>query len=71
MGRNDKYLVRVTGLAGTAGLFIWEICGPDGTAVIQRSTESFRTRVEALFDSAQGAAALALETLHQVPFPSG
>ena len=68
---DDSYLVRVTGIAGATGLFIWEICRRDGALVLQRSTKSFPTRVEALLDSAQNAAALALETLHQIPFPFG
>lgn len=63
---NDGYLVRVTSLAGVTGLFIWEICRLDGTQ-IQRSTKSFPTRVEALLDSAREAAALASETLPQIP----
>jgi hypothetical protein len=67
----EGYLVRVTSLAGATGLFIWEICRGDGTQVIQRSTKGFPTRFEALLDSAQGAAALALETLPQIPLPFG
>jgi len=67
---NDGYLVRVTSLAGVTGLFIWEICRLDGTQ-IQRSTKSFPTRVEALLDSAREAAALAFETLPQIPFLFG
>lgn len=68
---NDSYLVRVTSLAGASGLFIWEICRRDSERVLQRSTKSFPTRVEALLNSVQDAAALALETVHQVPFPFG
>jgi hypothetical protein len=67
---NESYLVRVSSLAGASGLFIWEICGRDGTRVIQRSTKSFPTRVEALLDSAQRAAALALGPVYQIPFSS-
>ena len=67
----DNYLVRVISLAGATGLFTWEICRREGTDVIQRSTKSFPTRIEALFDSAQNAASFALETLHQIPFPFG
>jgi hypothetical protein len=70
MGGNDSYFVRVTSLEGTAGLFIWEICSPDGRA-IRRSTKSFTTRVDALLDSTQAAAALALETPNQDPSPFG
>jgi hypothetical protein len=62
VGKND-YLVRVTILAGAAGLFIWEVCRADGLLVIQRSKKSFPSRLEALLDSAQECAALALETL--------
>jgi len=68
---DDSYLVRVTGLAGATGLFIWEICRGDGGLVLLRSTKGFPTRIEALLNSAQGAAALALETLHQIPLPVG
>jgi hypothetical protein len=57
---NDTYLVRVTSLAGATGLFIWEICRGDGLPVLRRSTKTFPTLVEALFDSAQSAAVLVL-----------
>jgi hypothetical protein len=61
MSVNDDYVVRVSSLAGAAGLFIWEICRGDGLAVLQRSTKTFPTRVEALFDSAQSATILTLD----------
>lgn len=68
---NDNYVVRVTSLAGAAGLFIWEICHGDGLMVLQRSAKAFPTRVEALFDSAQNATALALDMTHYIPLPLG
>ena len=69
MSADDNYLVRVTGFAGAAGLFIWEICQGDGVLVLQRSTKTFPTRVEALFDSTRGAAVLALEMVQHLPLP--
>lgn len=63
----DKYLVRVTSLAGVTGSFIWEVCRGDGLLVLQRSTKTFPTRVEALFDSAQNIAVLALDTVRHLP----
>jgi hypothetical protein len=69
MAGNDGYLVRVTSLAGATGSYIWEICHRDGGLVLQRSTKSFPTRIEALLNSVQDGAALALETLHHVSLP--
>ena len=63
---NDGYLVRVTSLAGVTGLFIWEICRLDGTQ-IQRSTKSFPTRIEDLFDSTREAAAAVLTDYAMLP----
>lgn len=59
MCNNDSYLVRVKSLADAAGSFTWELCGGDRLSVLQRSTKTFPTRVEALFDSAQNATLLA------------
>jgi hypothetical protein len=59
MSKNDNYLVRVTSLAGSAGSFTWELCQGEPLLVLQRSTKSFPTRVEALFDSARKATLLA------------
>lgn len=60
------YLVRVTLFASATGPFIWEVCRGDGL-VLQRSTKTFPTRIEALFDSAQSAAVLAFETAQYLP----
>ena len=62
MYENDNYLVRVTAIAGTTDSFIWEICRGDGLLVLLRSTKTFPTRIEALFDSARRVAALALDS---------
>ena len=67
MDKNDSYLVRVTGCGVASGSFTWELCRGDGLLVIQRSTKTFPTRVEALFDSAQNAAVLALDMVHHLP----
>jgi hypothetical protein len=67
MYENDNYVVRVTSLVNAAGLFTWELCRGDGLLVLQRSTKSFPTRVEALFDSAQNATLLALGAIHHLP----
>jgi len=66
---DDNYLVRVTGLAGATGSFIWEVCRGDGLLVLQRSTKAFPTRVEALLDSARSAATLALDMANHLPLP--
>jgi hypothetical protein len=71
MSVKDGYLVRVVGLTGAAGSFIWEICRTEGLHVVVQSKKSFPTRVEALLDSARDGAALVLETLPQIPFPFG
>jgi hypothetical protein len=55
-----SYLVRVRSRADAGDSFAWELCNGDGQLVLQRSTKSFPTRVEALFDSAQNAALFAL-----------
>lgn len=67
MGENDSYVVRITSLVNAAGLFTWELCRGDGLQVIQRSTKAFPTRIEALFDSAQNAALLALSAIQNAP----
>src|SRR6185312_4598292 len=59
MCKNDSYLVRVTSLADSADSFTWEVCKGDPLLVLQRSTRTFPTRVEALFDSASKAFLLA------------
>src|SRR6185312_5367786 len=46
-----------------AGSFIWEIYLRDSQLVFSGSTTTFRTRIEALFDSTQRAATLALCTV--------
>lgn len=60
MYENDNYLVRVISCGDASKLFTWELCRGDARLVIQRSSKGFRTRVEALFDSAQNATELAL-----------
>jgi hypothetical protein len=67
MDADDSYVVRVTGLVNATGLFTWELCRGDGLQVLQRSTRSFPTRLEALFDSAQTTAALVLGALQNLP----
>jgi hypothetical protein len=69
MRQVDNYLVRITAVAGATGDFIWEVCRGDALHVFQRSPKAFPTRIEALFDSAQSAARLALEQLPNVPLP--
>lgn len=59
MCKNDSYLVRVTSLADSADSFTWEVCKGDPLLVLQRSSRTFPTRVEALFDSASKAFLLA------------
>ena len=59
MCKDDSYIVRVKSLADTTGSFVWELCRADHLSVLQRSTKTFPTRVEALFDSAQNATLLA------------
>jgi len=54
---SDSYLVRVI-TCGTA--FTWELCRGDGQLVIERSSRTFPTRLEAFFDSARNASTLAL-----------
>jgi hypothetical protein len=68
---NDSYLIRVVGLAGATGSFIWEVCRGDGLAVVDRSKQSFPTRLEALLDSVKAGTALAPETVQQVRLPFG
>lgn len=65
MSGNDTYLVRISGVAGATDQFIWEICRGDGLLVLHRSTKTFPTRLEALFDAAQGA--LALDAINSLP----
>ena len=60
---DDSYLLRVTGLTGATGLFVWVICRGDGGQVLLRSTKAIPTRIEALLNSAEDAGALVLETL--------
>ena len=64
----DSFLVRVIDLMN--GSFSWELCQRDGRLVLQRSATTFPTRVEALFDSAQGTARLMLDQLDHGPLPS-
>jgi hypothetical protein len=67
MSENDSYIVRVMGVANAGGLFTWELCRGDSPTVLQRSTKTFATRIEALFDSAQNAAVLALGAIQHLP----
>ena len=67
MHESDTHLVRVTNVAGDAGSFIWEICRGDGLLVLQRSTKTFPTLIQALLDSAQSAVVLALDTVRHLP----
>jgi hypothetical protein len=66
MFENDSYVVRVISLTNAADLYTWELCRADGL-VIQRSSKTFPTRVEALFDSAQCAVALTLGPVPHFP----
>ena len=66
MHNKERYVVRVTSIEFAAGLFTWELCRADGLEVIQRSTKSFSTRIEALFDSAPNPALLAPEAIWQL-----
>jgi hypothetical protein len=59
MRKNDNFVVRVTSLADSADSFTWELCQGEPLLVLQRSTRSFPTRVEALLDSARKATLLA------------
>ncbi len=63
---SDSYMVRVISLTNTASLFTWELCRSDGL-VVQRSPKTFPTRIDALFDSAQSAAVLALDAADDLP----
>jgi hypothetical protein len=67
MFKNDSYLVRVRSLANVAESFTWELCQGDRLLVIQRSTKTFPTRVEALFDSVQNTTLLALGATQRHP----
>jgi hypothetical protein len=60
MHENDNYLVRVRRFADAKPPFGWEFCRGAASHVVQRSTQTFATRVEALIDSAQIAAVLVL-----------
>jgi hypothetical protein len=60
MHENKNYLVRVRKFSDADHPFGWELCQGAGSLVLQRSTRTFATRAEALIDSAQIAAALAL-----------
>jgi hypothetical protein len=64
-------IVRVVSLPDATGSFIWEICREDDVVVVERSKQSFPTRLEALLDSAKAGAALALEAVQQVPLAFG
>jgi len=55
-----QYLVRVVELEPCRQSYGWELCRDDGSIVIQRSTQAFATRAEALAGSVQAAAPLAL-----------
>jgi len=59
MCKHDGYLVRVTSIADSGDSFTWELCQSEPLLVLQRSTRTFPTRVEALFDSARKATLLA------------
>ena len=67
MHTNDCYLVRIKSVVNAAGLFTWEVCRGDGLEVIHQSAKAFPTRMEALCDSAQDAAVLALLAMQNLP----
>jgi hypothetical protein len=59
MEQTVRYCVRI-GKRGTLGdRFGWSICRQDNSLEVNRSTETFETRVEALVDSVDVALALA------------
>jgi len=65
---DDSYVVRVTCVAnGATRSFTWELSRSDDLLVLQRSPETFPTRVEALFDAARAATLLELGPM---PAPS-
>ena len=59
MEQTVRYCVRI-GKRGTPGnRFGWSICRQDNSVEVNRSTETFETRVEALLNSVDVAFALA------------
>jgi len=66
---DDTYLVRITRVGSAASPFIWEICSHDGLLVLLRSRKTFRTQIEALFDSTASAARLELSAGDGSPCP--
>jgi hypothetical protein len=60
MSPPTRYLVRITRRGPEAEAFGWHICHNDGSQVIQRSTKTFPTRIEALLDSVRVASSLAM-----------
>src|SRR5262245_59720406 len=63
MGHVVHYFVRVTQRGRSNGRFGWEICRADNSLIVERSTNTFSTRVQALVASAKAASCLAFPVI--------
>src|SRR5438132_5999208 len=60
MSQPTRYMLHITRRGSPSKPFGWEIRRQDSSGEVKRSTETFRTRAEALADSARAAAPWAL-----------
>jgi hypothetical protein len=60
MNQRTGYFVRITKRGPVGEQFGWAICRQDNSLEVNRSTETFESRTEALLDSVHAAASLAL-----------
>jgi hypothetical protein len=65
MGQAIRYFVCVTQHGRSNGRFGWEICREDNSLVVERSTNTFSTQVQALVASAKAASCLAFSSDRQ------
>jgi hypothetical protein len=59
MKQETRYFVRITKQGPVGKRFGWAICRQDNSLEVNRSTETFETRTEALLDSVHATQSLA------------
>jgi hypothetical protein len=67
MNQRTRYFVRITKRGPVGERFGWAICRQDNSLEVNRSTETFESRTEALLDSVHAAASLAFPLTVNTP----
>jgi len=67
MNQQARYVVHITKREPAGKRFAWAICRQDDSLEVERSTETFETRTEALLDSVRAAQLLAFPLTIDIP----